>query len=256
MDDIPPPRHFRGRGSHGPSVPLIPVLLGVIVLGLAFGAGLSVLLQRNTKSPVAIVTAAPAPTSTPTASATGPGLTLNVPKSPPTPGAMPTSRRVAIAASPLVVAPVPAAVVTAVRITPKPAATLPPYAVREAPRPVTAAPLPVPTAAPTTDEADSEFARLSAGVVRSYLGALARGDDASARTVLDGPRGSPAVRLSEREFADPSLRIVKLDAHGISDSATVNVDLSTSKGAYFEQFSLRRSPTGAALIIEHTFIRP
>jgi len=255
MDDIPPPRHFRGRGSHGPSVPLIPILLGVIVLGLAFGAGLSVLLQRNTKSPLAIVTAAPAPTSTPTASATGPRLTLNVPKPPPAPSAMPTSRRVAIAASPLVVARVPVAVVTAERITPKPAATIPPYAVREAPRPVTAAPLPAPTAAPT-DEADSEFARLSAGVVRSYLGALARGDDASARTVLDGPRGSPALRLSEKEFADPSLRILKLDAHGISDSATVNVDLSTSKGAYFEQFSLRRSPTGAAVIIEHTFIRP
>lgn len=255
MDDSPPPRRFRSGDSHGPSVPLIPILLGVIVLGLAFGAGLSVLLQRDTKSSVALVTAAPAPTSSPTASAMGPRLTLNVPKRPPTPSEAPTSRRVAIAASPLVVAPVPVPVVTALRITPKPAATIPPYAMTEAPRRATAAPLPMPTA-PPADEADSEFARLSSGVVRFYLGALARGDDASARTALDGPRGSPALRLSEKEFADPSLRIVKLDAHGISDSATVNVDLSTSKGAYFEQFSLRRSATGAAVIIEHTFIRP
>jgi hypothetical protein len=123
------------------------------------------------------------------------------------------------------------------------------------PRIIPAAPVQPPPAQPT-DQADSDFARLSAGVVRFYLGALARGDDAAAQTVLDGPRGSPALRLSEKEFADPSLRILKLDAHGVSDSATVNVDLSTSKGGYFEQFSLRRLPTGAAVIIEHTFIRP
>jgi hypothetical protein len=114
------------------------------------------------------------------------------------------------------------------------------------------------TAVPATpaDEADSDFARLSAAVVRSYLSALSRGDDTSARSVLDGPRGSAALKLTEKEFTDQSLRITKLDAHGTSDSATVNVDLSTYKGAYFEQFSLRRLPTGAAVIIEHTFIRP
>jgi len=126
----------------------------------------------------------------------------------------------------------------------------------------TAAPTPAPrvtakpTPAPPVDEADSDFARLAAGVVRSYLNALARGDDAAARMALSAPAGSRAARLSEKEFADASMRITSLDAHSASDSATVNVDLATSKGEYFEQFTLKRLPSGAAVIIDHTFIKP
>src|ERR1700693_1605297 len=281
MIDTPPPRRTRRQSAGERSFPLIPILIGVIVLGLAFGAGLSTLMQRNGNTPAALVTAVPLPTALNTPVAP-PREMLNVPKRVPptrvplnvpaglaTPSeapvaiatATPTTRHVSIARS--TAGPVP--VVTAMRITPQPAATIPPYAATPAPPPISGAPKPVPASpkapvavvpAQPADEADSDFARLGAGVVRFYLNALVRGDDASARTVLDGPRGSRALRLSEKEFADASLRIVKLDAHGISDSATVNVDLSTAKGAYFEQFSLRRLPTGAAVIIEHTFIRP
>jgi hypothetical protein len=276
MDEFEPPRRVRRPASRGASLPLIPVLVGVIVLGLAFGAGLSVLLQRNANPPVAYVTAAPlaSPTHKLNVPKRTPALRLSpAPKSSPTPRSSPTPatspspqnsatpkpqgplKPIAFAASPLVIAPAPLA--TPVRITPVPA-TRPPYAVPEStPPPPVSISRPRPAAPPQpTDEADSEFARLSASVVRFYLNSLARGDDASAQSVLDGPRGSAALRLSEKEFSDQSLRIVKLDAHGLSDSATVNVDLSTYKGAYFEQFSLRRSPTGAAVIIEHTFIRP
>jgi hypothetical protein len=112
------------------------------------------------------------------------------------------------------------------------------------------------TAAPPVDEADSDFARLAAGVVRSYLNALARGDDAAASMAISAPAGSRAARLSEKEFAGSSMRITNLDAHGTSDSALVNVDMATSKGAYFAQFTLRRLPSGAAVIVDHSFIKP
>jgi len=274
MDEFEPPRRVRRPASRGASLPLIPVLVGVIVLGLAFGAGLSVLLQRNASPPVAYVTAAPlaSPTHKLNVPKHAPAPKNSPPRSSPTPATSPSPQSsatpkpqaslkpIAFAASPFVIAPAPVA--TAVRITPAPAKpvspTRPPYAVPESTQPLPVSISRPRTAAPPqpSDEADSEFARLSASVVRFYLNSLARGDDASAQSVLDGPRGSAALRLSEKEFTDQSLRIVKLDAHGLSDSATVNVDLSTYKGAYFEQFSLRRSPTGAAVIIEHTFIRP
>ena len=299
MIDTPPPRRTRRLSAGERSFPLIPILIGVIVLGLAFGAGLSTLMQRNGNSPAALVTAAPLAGTAPIAVPIGtpsavkgfvlpPHEMLNVPKRVPptraplsfpaglaTPSEAPVRVARATPAARSNAMPVP--IVTAVRTPPEPAATspnsrrplavatIPPYATTAAPPPISSAPRPLPlTPKPPpasvpvqpTDEADSDFARLGAGVVRFYLNALARGDDAAARTVLDGPRGSPALRISEKEFADSSLRIVKLDAHGISDSATVNVDLSTAKGPYFEQFSLRRLPTGAAVIIEHTFIRP
>ena len=53
-----------------------------------------------------------------------------------------------------------------------------------------------------------------------------------------------AVTISTRHFVDKA------------KENRARTDLSTYKGAYFEQFSLRRLPTGAAVIIEHTFIRP
>lgn len=253
-------------------MPLIPILLAVIVLGLAFGAGLSVLTQREANAPTALVTAAASPSLTPAARLSPKRFAQSVPAHGPraTPStaatrpAVPiaTPRRVAVAlaspsaepilatppeivaphATPAPVTPNPTRAPASVR-SPAPTATIPSYAVVATVQP---------RAAPT-DEADSDFARLSAGVVRAYFAALARGDDASALAALD-----PSKRrdLGEREFVDSSLRIVSLDAHGTGDSATVNVDLSTTKGAYFEQFYLHRTSTGAALIVEHTYIKP
>jgi len=52
------------------------------------------------------------------------------------------------------------------------------------------------------------------------------------------------------------MRITSLDAHGTDDGATVNVDVATSKGNYFVRFSLRRNNNGAAVIVDHDFIKP
>ncbi len=253
-----PPRRRRRKTTRARSLPLIPILLGVIVLGLAFGAGLSVLTQLESNAPIAVVTAAPTPSIVPLLRSTpSPVPRTRVAKIVASPAAWPsaTAQRVALAtpapnAEPSVAATAkataPRALVTAAPhalevITPVP--TIPPYAVvaTEQPR-----------AAPS-DEADSDFARVSAAVVRAYFASLVRGDDASARAVL-----TPSQRgnLGEKGFVDSSFHITSLDAHGTGDSATVNVDLATSRGEYFEQFYLRRSPTGAAMIVEHTYIRP
>jgi hypothetical protein len=110
--------------------------------------------------------------------------------------------------------------------------------------------------AATVETADSRFASASAAVVRAYLAALARGDDASARASLDAPSGSRASKLSEKEFAGPGMHIAKIEAHGTGDDARVDVDIDTPGGSYFAQFFLKRSPTGAAVIVNHDFIKP
>ena len=92
--------------------------------------------------------------------------------------------------------------------------------------------------------------------MRQYLAAIQRGNDQAAYAAFGADPGASNVKLSEKDIVDPATRIVKLDAHGTADDATVNVDLATSKGAYFAQYFLRRSPTGAALIYDHVFIKP
>ncbi len=93
-------------------------------------------------------------------------------------------------------------------------------------------------------------------MVREYLSALARGDDASAQADLDAPAGSREASLSEKEFAGPDMRIANLQAHGTGDSARVDVDIQTAHGAYFAQFFLQKSPSGGAVIVNHDFIKP
>jgi outer membrane biosynthesis protein TonB len=147
--------------------------------------------------------------------------------------------------------------------TPKPVAAVKPDVsakpVAVAPPVKTAAPVPVkaaPTTAPVTETADSDFARQSAGVVRAYLTALARGDDTAAEAALDAPTGSREASLTEKEFAGPDMRIARIEAHGTGDSARVDVDLLTAKGAYFAQFFVKKSASGAPLIVDHDFIKP
>ena len=234
-------------------MPLIPILIGVVILGLAFGAGLSVLTQRESNAPIAVVTAAPTPGLTPP------------PQASPAPAATSTPRkRIAKTQSTSSAAPLASpkrlALASPSAATSSPSArahgSSAPHAV-DAVTPVPSRePAIVATAeprSPPTDEADSDFARLSAAVVRAYFASLARGDDAAARAALDP---SKPRDLGEKEFVDSSLRITSLDAHGTGNSATVNVDMATTRGEYFEQFYLRRSPAGAVVIVDHTYIRP
>ncbi len=121
------------------------------------------------------------------------------------------------------------------------------------------APIPKPSEPVTgsADYADSDFARLSAGVVRSYLGDLMRGDTDSAYAAFGAAPGDRGIIFTEQGIVDAQTQIVRVDARQTgTDAATVDVTLKSPKGHYFAQYFLKRSPTGAALITEHEMIKP
>ncbi|MBC5811656.1 MAG: hypothetical protein GIW95_12505 [Candidatus Eremiobacteraeota bacterium] len=260
----------------------MPILIGVVVAGFAIGAGVSVLTQRGrTIDNTTVVLASPAPeaTSRPQRKTT-PEPTL-VPLATPrpqrtvaqaigTPHPLRPAATVVAMATSAIVTPQPAQPkANPVRITARPAIA-PRIVVTAVPQrvavastarptpPVTPRPLATASAVPDVpDDADSAFARLSAGAVRTYLNALARGDDATAQALIAARPNSHAGALSEKAFADSSMRITGLDAHGTpDDGAMVNVDITTAKGNYFARFTLRRNNNGAAVIVDHDFIKP
>jgi hypothetical protein len=55
---------------------------------------------------------------------------------------------------------------------------------------------------------------------------------------------------------DGTTRIKHVEARGTGDAATVNVDFDTANGAYFGQYTVRRTAAGAAVIVAHTIIKP
>jgi hypothetical protein len=271
---------------------LIPILLGVVVAGFAIGAILSLIGRNTTAASVANAPASPlaAPASaaplvaasdapvTATPKKVGPVRRPAAAPSPtvaPKPTAEPTasaapslapaaqaSAEQTPAATPSAVrTPAPAPLATTLRVaaTQAPAPVIARSLPASAPRPaVTARPAPLPaTGAPGPEiEADSEFSRTAASVVQAYLEALARGDDEAARASLAAPAGSAAAQLSEKAFAGPDMHIAKLEAHGTSDDARVDVDIDTPRGAYFAQFYLKKTGSGAVAIVNHNFIKP
>jgi hypothetical protein len=109
----------------------------------------------------------------------------------------------------------------------------------------------------SSEYADSDFAALSAGVVRSYLGALQRGDEDSAYAAFGAAPGDRGIVFTEQGILDAKTQIVRVDARQTgTDAATVEVVFKTTKGQYFAQYFLKRSPTGAALITDHEMIKP
>ena len=109
---------------------------------------------------------------------------------------------------------------------------------------------PLADAPASSDDADSEFAKLASAVVRQYVSAIERGDDATAYAAF-GPGAAGNVKLIESGVIDGSTRIQHVEARGVGNNATVNVDLKTTKGLYFGQYTVHRTESGAALIIDH-----
>ncbi len=54
---------------------------------------------------------------------------------------------------------------------------------------------------------------------------------------------------------DGSTDIRAIEVHGTGDVVTVDVDLATAAGPYSAQYTVRRSPTGAALISSQTIVK-
>lgn len=277
--DAPPPRRRRGSTPRT-ALPLVPILIGLIVVGFAIGAALSLLERKQPESvavgsptaaptPLAPVTLAPQATAAPIEPTTVP-----IPSPEAKPSIRPSPhRRATPAARPVSPVPVQPTIAPMPRPSPVARVTNPPTkppVVAALPRPLPSPRVAAPAIAPSaiasqmpqstplpeaTDQYDSDFARLSAGVVRAYLRALQRGDDDSAYASLGATPGSAGASLTEKQFAVPGMRITRLNAQGHGDSAQVDVDVDSPSGTYFAQFFLRRTPSGAAIIYNKSFIK-
>lgn len=130
-----------------------------------------------------------------------------------------------------------------------------PRAVPSAAAPATPARIaPTPLASGAENAIDLE--NLAAATVRRYLEALIAGNESDARALLDAPSGSADAALGEESFVDRATQIVDVRPRATSaDDAVVEVDLQTSKGAYFDRFQVQRNQNGV-VIREHSFIKP
>lgn len=230
---------------------LFPV---VVLAGLAIGGGLAKYLGRSpqttTVSDVVVVSPEPSPTPEITvAPATPSASPVPTPSARVTPRPTPTPRATA---EPTVK---PTQVPTA---TAAPTEKPTPRATRT-PRP---APSPLPTIAPrrtqpiarreepsVTPAPAAEPANPAAGVVRSYLETIRRGNFAGAAQYL--ANGDP-----NETFIEASSRIQNVSSRRNEDgSYHVTADVTTSRGTYFLTFTVESTDLGQR-ITEHTAIKP
>lgn len=295
-----PPRRSRRRPprDEGPSLPLVPILIAVIVIGFVIGAGLSMAARHRDEIPGAGAASAPPtipplreapppspepatpqPSDSPSASPSprpSPKRTHAPPSPSPLPSAgpsaspsaevspSPAASQSAPAASPAATpagtaAPTASAAPTATPApqparTRKPATEAPATAVPATAPPATAAPQ---TASPATsasqgDGAATPFGHLAASVVRVYLTAVGRGDRDAAVAELAAP---PSGRLPEAGIVDASTEIRHVEVHGGGSIVTVDVDLHTASGSYAAQYTVKRTDTGAALIVDGSIVK-
>lgn len=88
----------------------------------------------------------------------------------------------------------------------------------------------------------------AATIVRSYLGALARGDRATATSYL-------AHGLPSEGFMDANSRILSVRPESTASPYKVSADVQTSTGEYYITFTLQEG-TGGLQITDHYAIKP
>ncbi|MBV8154343.1 MAG: hypothetical protein JO029_04485 [Candidatus Eremiobacteraeota bacterium] len=253
-------------GNGGGGLPLFPLVLVVIFAGLLlggvlarfFGAAKSPSTQPS-QPPQAEFTIAPVASNTPmrVANASPTASPVARPSVRPSASSAPS---VAPSATP-VTSPSPAKTpAPKASASPKPAVTGTPRVVIVTPPPHTATTAPaVVTAAPATPNAVaaantpapnfvSSGGDQASTVVRSYLGALARGDRATATTYL-------AHGLPSENFMDASSRILYVRSQPAGNQYHVSADVQTSTGEYYITFTLQQG-TGGLQITDHTAIKP
>jgi hypothetical protein len=234
------PRRSRQR-SRPPQrkYPLIPILVVVLLAGFVIGASFAFVqrVREGPPRPLATPTLPPAITPSPVQSA----ALLVSPSPAPSPSVTPTP---AASASPSA----------------SPAASPSPTASPSASASPAASPLATAraTGSPTAEasvDADSDFARLASVVVRQYLAALERGDDAAAYAAFGVASGASGVTFVEKRYVDQTTRIVRVSSSGTDDAATVDVELETGGATYFAQYFLTRSAAGSAVIQRHSIAK-
>ena len=133
-------------------------------------------------------------------------------------------------------------------MTPRPATPRP-----ATPHPATPRATLTPTAAPAARATPLTFAGIAQNTVRRYLSDLIAGNENAAYAELGRPPGSGG--LSEEAFIDRGTRITSMrttssDANG----ATVEVELTSSRGSYFATYHVTNGPSGP-IIDQHDYIK-
>jgi hypothetical protein len=253
-------------GGGGGGLPLFPLVLVVVFAGLLLGGVLARFFggaksapAQATPPPQVEFTIAPAPSTTP----------LRIAKA--SPAASPlvhasarASARPTIEPSPTLSPSASPAASPSGSAEPKPSAkprasetprvvivTPPPHTATSGPAGVTSAPA-TPAAVAAANTPAPNFGASSsdqaATVVRSYLGALARGDRATATTYL-------AHGLPSENFMDAGARILSVRSEPAGNQYKVSADVQTSSGEYYVTFTLAQG-TGGLQITDHYAIKP
>ena len=237
-----------GNGGGGINPWLVTGIAAVVVIagGWFLGQALARVFNgrpqtarvAQAQSPLPMVTALPSPspaaTPAPTPTAAPTATPAATPSAQPTPTLAPTPTPApSPTASPAEATAEPTAEPTA---TPRPKATAaPPLRHTQ--------PIARRTEAPATAQPQSESP--AARVVRDYIEALRRGDPAVASTYLGN--GTP-----DETFIDAHTRIASLTATPNGDgSYKVDADMQTSKGEYYETFTV-----ASGRILQKTAIKP
>ena len=281
-----PPR--RRRSTQPPSrrptpssslLPTIALGIGVVVAGLGIGAFLSAMQHRGTttsgttvttarslpqvtpvgrptRGPLALAT--PLPHATPTPAPTATPVPTTTPSRTPTATPHPTASPRATA-SPYPTASPTAAPSATPRPSARPSATRAPATPLPAstPRPPTPRPTerPAPAVSAVARATPLTFAGIAQNTVRRYLSSLIAGNQNAAYAELGKAPGDPGASLSEEAFIDRGTRIISMrttasDASG----ATVEVELSTSRGSYYATYHVINGP-GGPVIDQHDYIK-
>jgi hypothetical protein len=91
--------------------------------------------------------------------------------------------------------------------------------------------------------------------VRRYLDALIAGNENAAYAALGKGPGEPGASLSEEAFIDRGTRITSMRTTSSDPTgATVEVELSSSRGSYFATYHVTNGPNGP-VIDQHDYIK-
>lgn len=252
---------------------LLLTAVGVIVAGFGIGAVVAALrhpgggssvadVPRVTPVPVVAraaprITAAPRETPSPAASPLAtPSPTPSPSPAPPSPSAKAAGPE-SPSPQPHASVPAPAAAPTAVQPSPSPAPLkTPARTLTPSSPPAKATPRAAAAEGPIVDArtpAEAGAVRL----VRTYLAAIANGDLATAYAALGGAPGDKGLATNEEEFMDRKARLLRIHASQRGEaSATVEVEIASSKGNYYATFRVEPGERGTPVIESHDFIRP
>jgi|GEM_PF-706431 len=272
----PPPSR---RSSESSSLlPTVALGVGVVVAGLGIGAFLSAMQHRGagtsttsattahsapvvtpvarpTRGPVAFATVAAHPTASPTPRATPVPTPTPQPSATPaataTPRATASPRPTRTPTAAVTEKPTPRATATPRAAETKPLATPTPRP--PTPHPATPRPTPTPTPAPVARATPLTFGGIAQNTVRRYLSDLIAGNENAAYAELGKPPGSGG--LSEEAFIDRGTRITSVrTTTGDANGATVEVELTSSRGSYFATYHVTNGPSGP-VIDQHDYIK-